>query len=74
MVYDSKRIYRIHLFDVYELNLNKQIIPLKSKIGFIVSIRTRIRRYKSDSNCPLCTFNNSPQTRIDEGFWGASFC
>ena len=43
MVYDSKRIYRIHLFDVYELNL-KQITSLKSKIGFIVSIRTGIRR------------------------------
>ena len=37
MVYDSKRIYRIHLFDVYELNL-KQITSLKSKIGFIVNI------------------------------------
>ena len=72
MVYDSKRIYRIHLFDVYELNL-KQITSLKSKIGFIVSIRTGIRRNKSDSNCPLCAFNNSPHTRL-EGFWGASFC
>ena len=37
MVYDSKRIYRILLFDVYELNL-KQITSLKSKIGFILNI------------------------------------
>ena len=37
MVYDSKRIYRILLFDVYELKL-KQITSLKSKIGFIVNI------------------------------------
>ena len=37
MVYDSKRIYRILLFDVYELNL-KQITSLKSQIGFIVNI------------------------------------
>ena len=37
MVYDSKWIYRIHPFDVYELNL-KQITSLKSKIGFIVNI------------------------------------
>ena len=73
MVYDSKRMYRIHLFNVYELNL-KQITSLKSKIGFIVSIRTGIRRSKSDSSCPLCAFNNSPHTRLDEGFWGVSFC
>ena len=37
MVNDSKRIYWILLFDVYELNL-KQITSLKSKIGFIVNI------------------------------------
>ena len=37
MVYDSKWIYWIHPFDVYELNL-KQITSLKSKIGFIVNI------------------------------------
>ena len=43
MVNDSKRIYWILLFDVYELNL-KQITSLKSKIGFIVNIRTGIRK------------------------------
>ena len=37
MVNDSKRIYWILLFDVYELNF-KQITSLKSKIGFIVNI------------------------------------
>ena len=37
MVNDSKRIYWILLFDVYELNL-KQITSSKSKIGFIVII------------------------------------
>ena len=73
MVNDSKRIYLILLFDVYELNF-KQITSLKSKIGFIVNIRTGIRKNKSHSKCPLCAFNNSPRTRPDEGFWGALFC
>ena len=66
MVYDSRRIYRILLFDVYELNL-KQLTSLKSKIGFIVN-KYGIRKNKSYSNCPLCTFNNSPHKRPDEGF------
>ena len=69
MVYDSKRIYRILLFDVYELNL-KQITSLKSKTGFIVHIYVLVF-VKAN---PTQTLPYAPHRRPDEGFWGASFC